>query len=139
MKRIEVAVGIVFDQENRVLVGQRTVKDQYFEKWEFPGGKLEADESAEAALIREFKEEVGIEILSIEYLMQLDHDYPDRQVSLNVYTINHYQGEIKAMEGQALRWVSSPELNDLDFLTGNQAIVEALRGRLNLPSCIKNG
>ena len=127
MERIKVAVGIVFDRENRVLVGQRTVKDQYFEKWEFPGGKLEANETAEAALFREFKEEIGIEVLSCEYLLQVDHDYPDRQVSLYVYTISDYQGDIQAVEGQALKSVSLADLNNLDFLQGNQAILEVLK------------
>ena len=129
MPRIQVAVGIVFDQQNRVLVGQRTVADQYFEKWEFPGGKLEAGESATAALAREFKEEVGIEVLSIEYLMQVEHDYPDRQVSLTVYTISEYQGQVQAMEGQALQWVSIGELDSLNFLKGNQAIIDVLKLR----------
>ena len=127
MERIKVAVGIVFDREHRVLVGQRTVKDQYFEKWEFPGGKLEANETAEAALFREFKEEIGIEVLSCEYLLQVDHDYPDRQVSLYVYIISDYQGDIQPMEGQALKSVSLADLQNLDFLQGNKAIIEVLK------------
>jgi len=130
VKRIEVAVGIVFDEKNRVLVGQRTVKDQYFEKWEFPGGKLESHESAEDALIREFKEEVGIDVFSPKYLMQVDHDYPDRQVSLTVFTISDYRGQVKALEGQALRWVSLAELGGMNFLQGNQAIIDALKKRV---------
>ena len=130
MERIQVAVGIVFDKDNRVLVGQRTVKDDYFQKWEFPGGKLEAGESAEAALVREFKEEVGIEVLSSEYLMQVDHDYPDRQVSLHVYTVDEHQDSVKPMEGQALQWVNLAELSQLNFLQGNREIIEALMLRV---------
>jgi len=127
MKRIEVAVGIVFDQTGRVLVGQRTVKDQYFKKWEFPGGKLEEGESVIDALGREFKEEVGIQVLSSEYLLQVDHDYPDRQVRLYIYTIKDYQNQVIAQEGQALKWVNIAELESLDFLQGNQAIIDALK------------
>lgn len=129
MKRIQVAVGIVFDKDKRVLVGQRTVRDDYFGKWEFPGGKLEEGESPEAALIREFKEEVGIEVLATKYLMQVDHDYSDRQVSLHVYTVDNYEGRVKAMEGQALEWVNLAELNSLNFLKGNQVIIETLLRR----------
>jgi len=128
-KRIEVAVGIVYDDAGRVLVGQRTVEDLYFQKWEFPGGKLEANESAEMALQREFKEEVGIVVLSSSELMKLDHDYPDRHVRLHVQIIEEYAGSVRALEGQALQWVSVEELNNLDFLKGNQRIIDALLTR----------
>ena len=127
MKRIEVAVGIVFDQHGCVLVGQRTVKDQYFAKWEFPGGKLEAGESVNGALAREFKEEVGIEVLASDFLLEVNHDYPDRQVCLHVHTIRRYAGQVSTMEGQALKWVSVNELDELDFLQGNHAIINALK------------
>lgn len=126
MKRIEVAVGIVFNDRSQVLVGQRTVKDLYFEKWEFPGGKLELGETVAQALRREFKEEIGIDVLASEHLLDLEHDYPDRQVRLHIHTITDYSGQVRGLEGQALQWVAIDELNQLDFLAGNQAIIEAL-------------
>ncbi len=126
MKRIEVAVGVVYNQHNQVLVGQRVVKDLYFEKWEFPGGKLEADETVEAALAREFLEETGIQVTSSEPLMLVEHDYPDRHVRLHVHTIREFNGEVSALEGQQLKWVSLEELNGLDFLQGNQVILDRL-------------
>ena len=126
MKRIEVAVGVLFDANGRVLIGQRTVKDSYFQKWEFPGGKLEQGESAKEALAREFSEEVGIQVTHSEDLMLLEHDYPDRHVRLHVQLINQFDGEIVAMEGQALKWVDLELLESIDFLQGNQAIVEKL-------------
>ena len=127
MKRIEVAVGILFDDAGRVLVGQRVVQDLYFQKWEFPGGKLEKGETAAAALAREFQEEVGISIGVSEPLMQLNHDYSDRHVRLHIRTIREYRGQVKSMEGQALKWVALEELDDLDFLQGNTAIIEKLK------------
>ena len=127
MKRIQVAVGVVFSPNGEVLVGQRVVRDMYFAKWEFPGGKLEAGESVESALKREFAEEVGIAIQHSEPLLLLDHDYPDRQVRLHVHIVQRYHGEVQALEGQALKWVALPELDDLDFLQGNQPIIDALK------------
>ena len=124
--RIEVAVGIVFDAQQQVLIGQRTTPDQYFEKWEFPGGKLEAQEAPQHALVREFKEEVGINITQSQPLMVLEHDYPDRQVRLHVFVVRDYTGKVQSREGQALQWVSVEQLNQLDFLQGNQAIIDAL-------------
>lgn len=127
MKRIEVAVGVLFNSTGQVLIGQRIVKDNYYQKWEFPGGKLEAGETAEQALIREFSEEVGIQISQCEDLMLLEHDYPDRQVRLYVQVIKQYTGDVSGMEGQALKWVALDELSGIDFLSGNAPIVEKLK------------
>ena len=126
MKRIEVAVGIVFNNKQQVLVGQRVVKDQYYKKWEFPGGKLEQNESAEDALIRELKEELSIDVKNFSDLMLVDHDYPDRQVRLHVFIVDRYSNEIHAAEGQAIRWNELDQLNSLDFLQGNDVIIDRL-------------
>ena len=126
MKRIEVAVGVLFNSQGEVLIGQRIVQDNYYQKWEFPGGKLEEGESPQTALAREFSEEIGIEVSSSEDFMVLEHDYPDRHVKLYVQLIKDYLGEVSAMEGQALKWVQLKELADIDFLKGNQEITQAL-------------
>ena len=126
MKRIKVAVGIIFNTHGQVLIGQRTVKDAYFQKWEFPGGKLEHGESVQLALSRELKEELGIEVLVSEEYMTLKHDYPDRHVHLSVCLIKEFSGDVVGQEGQALRWVAPEELLNLDFLKGNQAIIKKL-------------
>ena len=126
MKRIEVAVGVLFNSQGKVLIGQRIVQDNYYQKWEFPGGKLEEGESPQMALAREFSEEISIEILSSEDFMVLEHDYPDRHVKLYVQLIKDYLGDVSAMEGQALKWVQLKELADIDFLKGNQEIIQAL-------------
>lgn len=125
-ERLQVAVGILRDQQGRVLVGQRVVRDQYFAKWEFPGGKIEPGESVERALHREFIEEVGVEIYASTPLIELEHDYPDRKVRLYVRHIEDYQGEARGLESQALKWVELNELKTLDFLQGNQPIIELL-------------
>ena len=125
--RIDVAVGIVFDSEGRVLVGQRVVKDRYYGKWEFPGGKLEKDESVHQALKREFKEEVGLELGESQEFMLIEHDYPDRLVRLFVRTVDSFSGEARSLEGQALRWVAIEELTKLDFLQGNQEMINELQ------------
>jgi len=124
--RIQVAVGIVFDSKQQVLVGQRVVKDRYFAKWEFPGGKLEVGESVEQALKREFREEAGIELGDSEPFMQIDHDYPDRQVRLYVRTVKEFEGQVQSLEGQALKWVSISVLPEIDFLQGNKVMIDKL-------------
>ena len=126
MKRIEVAVGIVRDEQQRVLVGQRVVRDQYYQKWEFPGGKLESGETAVTALNRELGEELGIQVLETKPLITLDHDYPDRHVRLKVFAVTVYSGVVAGREGQALQWLAVDDLAELDFLQGNQPIIEQL-------------
>lgn len=127
LKRIEVAVGVVVNSSRQVLVGQRTVKDDYFEKWEFPGGKLERDESPKTALKRELEEETGLQVVSSEEMLVLEHDYPDRHVKLYVYLVTEFCGKANGREGQQLRWVSADELNQLDFLAGNRVITQQVQ------------
>ena len=127
MKRIEVAVGDVYNAQGLVLVGQRVVKDQYFNKWEFPGGKLEQGESPEEALKREFLEETALELLESKELMTVEHDYPDRHVRLHVHTVHSFKGHVCELEGQALKWVTVTDLESLDFLAGNQVILDRLK------------
>jgi 8-oxo-dGTP diphosphatase len=130
VKRIQVAVGLLIDEHGRVLVNQRTVKDQYFAKWEFPGGKLEIDESANVALKRELSEELGIEVLDSEQVLYLEFDYPDRQVSLYIQKVIEYLGVPYGREQQTIRWVEISELDQLDLLDGNKSIVEFLKSEL---------
>lgn len=128
MKRIEVAVGIIFNTLGEVLVGQRIVADQYLGKWEFPGGKIEHGESVTQALHRELGEELDIEVQISEDFMTLEHNYPDRNVRLSIQTVKQYTGEPKGAEGQALQWCKLAELEQLDFLSGNQPIIDKLIG-----------
>ena len=125
-KRIEVAVGVL-QQGDRVLVGQRLVEDRYFQKWEFPGGKLEKNETPTDALTRELSEELGIEVIHSRPLIQLDHDYPDRRVRLYIYLVDNFEGEPQGVEGQSIKWVDLKDLTELDFLEANQPIFNALR------------
>jgi len=85
-----------------------------------------SEETVESALAREFLEETGIQVISSEPLMIVEHDYPDRHVRLHVHTITEFEGEVSALEGQQLKWISLEELNDLDFLQGNQVILDRL-------------
>ncbi len=124
MSRIEVAVGVI-RRGDKLLVGQRLVKDLYYQKWEFPGGKLEQGESAKSALKRELFEELAIDVELCKPLIQLDHDYVDRQVRLHVFEVLSFKGEPQGKEGQAIKWVLHNECLSLDFLEANQPIVNA--------------
>ena len=121
---IPVAVGIARDPMGRLLVGQRPARKEYPGKWEFPGGKLEPGESVFKALAREFHEELGLEITRAEPAFVVRHRYPDRSVELNVWRVIDCRGKATGREGQIVCWATPRELAGLDFLDGNQTIVE---------------
>ena len=123
---VPVAVGISRDQLGQLLVGQRPACKVYPGKWEFPGGKLEPGETAFNALVREFREELGLEITRAEPAFVVRHRYPDRSVELNVLRVIDYRGKATGREGQVVRWVAPWDLSSLDFLDGNQMIVERI-------------
>ena len=125
---IPVAVGIARDPMGRLLVGQRPACKDYPGKWEFPGGKLESGESVYKALVREFREELGLEITRAEPAFVVRHHYPDRSVELNVWRVIDFFGKATGLEDQVVCWVAPRELAGLDFLDGNQTLVERVIG-----------
>ena len=125
---IPVAVGIARDPMGRLLVGQRPACKDYPGKWEFPGGKLEPGESVYKALVREFREELGLEITRAEPAFVVRHHYPDRSVELNVWRVINFLGKATGLEDQVVCWVAPRELAGLDFLDGNQTLVERVIG-----------
>ena len=125
-ERIAVAVGLVFDPDRKILIGQRTKSDAYEGKWEFPGGKIELSETADEALIRELREEIGISVSQTVHFMTFKYDYPDRKVLLNFRLVQNYEGEPTAREQQELRWVELSQLNDFDMLAASFPVIDAL-------------
>lgn len=124
---MHVAVGVVRDGDGNILLTQRAKHAHQGGLWEFPGGKLEADESVLQALQRELFEEVGIGVQSARPLIKINHRYPDLHVLLDVWQINEFTGAAQACEGQAMRWVSPRDLNQFSFPAANAAIVTAAR------------
>jgi len=101
---IDVAVGILMKPNGDVLLAQRPVGKPYAGYWEFPGGKVEAGESIFAALQREFREELGLEIGSAEAWCGVEHVYPHAHVRLHFYISRDWRGEPQSLEEQAFAW-----------------------------------
>lgn len=127
MKRVHVAAAVIRANDGRILIARRADNQHQGGLWEFPGGKVEAGEAVEIALARELQEELGIVVTQARPLIKVRHDYPDKQVLLDVWEVNGFTGEPHGAEGQPLAWVSARELAQYEFPAANQPIVAAAR------------
>lgn len=123
---IDVAAGVLTDDHGRVLIAQRPAGKHQAGWWEFPGGKINAAESAYDGLVRELAEELGITVHAACELLSYTHEYPERSVTLHVFVIEHYSGQPHGLEDQALRWELVDALMEAGLLPADIPIVEAL-------------
>ncbi|MFK8047704.1 MAG: 8-oxo-dGTP diphosphatase MutT [Halioglobus sp.] len=126
MTVVHVAVGVILDSRNRVLIAKRSKESHQGGLWEFPGGKVEAGESVQNALERELHEELGIHIGHATPLTVVSHDYGDKSVCLDVWLVAEFTGTATGCEGQPLLWVGMGELGAYDFPEANASIVDAV-------------
>ena len=123
--RVHVAAAAIFDDQGRVLISQRPAHVHQGGLWEFPGGKLEAGETAVNALCREIYEELGITVQAARPLIRIKHDYPDKAVLLDVWRVDDFAGKPAGCEGQAIEWVVVDNLRDYLFPVANIPIIMA--------------
>ena len=123
---IHVAVGVLRRADGAVFAAQRLPGRHLGGQWEFPGGKLEPGETARAALERELREEVGVEVLDARPLIRFPCEYPDRRVRLEVFEVSAWRGRPHGREGQAIDWVVPGDLKRLDLVAGAVPIVAAI-------------
>jgi len=124
-KIVHVAVGVII-REQQYFLTKRLENAHQGGKWEFPGGKVEKGETVAQALYRELQEEIAIDTLSCYPLIEINHDYGDKRVLLDVYVVDNFQQEPIAQEGQESAWFTLKELVNLDFPAANKAIVDKL-------------
>lgn len=105
---LKVAAAVLIRSDKQFLLTQRPEGKSYAGYWEFPGGKLEEGESVEQALVRELREELGIEVTQCQYWRTLEYDYPHAFVQLHFCTVTAWDGEPQGCEGQALIWQVLP-------------------------------
>jgi len=129
MKKINVAVAVIINNDKQILIAKRHDHLHQGGKWEFPGGKVEENESTKDALIREIKEEVGIEIKEASPLTILDYDYGDKFVSLDVWIVTEFIGNATGVEEQEIRWENVLNLANYTFPDANQPIIDILLKR----------
>ena len=124
---MQVAAGILRNAAGEVLISERIEAGPFHGLWEFPGGKIADGETAELALRRELREELGIDVLVHEHFQSISHRYADRTVELEFFIVADWQGEPAGLEGQRLRWVDIARLDTDELLPADAPLVASLR------------
>jgi len=125
---ILVAAVALVDLDGRVLLQQRPEGRSMAGLWEFPGGKVEAGETPEACLIRELKEELGIDVTAacLAPFTFASHAYPDFHLLMPLYLCRRWQGTPRAREAQALKWLRPAQLAELPMPPADRPLVAML-------------
>jgi 8-oxo-dGTP diphosphatase len=116
----------VLERDGKVLAARRKKGSHLEGHWEFPGGKIEPDESPEECLVRELAEEIGVRVRSRGILEVVFHRYPEKNVLLLFYRCDLLGGEPRAIECDEVRWVASEDLTSLDWAPADIPFVRRL-------------
>lgn len=127
MKTIKVVAGVVRNGSKFLCVQRGPHKFPYIsEKWEFPGGKLEEGESSEAALKRELKEELELDVFNLSYLITVDHTYPDFRIIMETFLCDSTSVDFVLNEHKTGLWLSPDQMTNVDWAAADVPIVNAL-------------
>jgi 8-oxo-dGTP diphosphatase len=128
LKLLLVVAAALIDADDRVLIAQRPKGKQLADLWEFPGGKIDAGERPEEALIRELAEELGIAVKQacLAPLTFASHAYADFHLLMPLYVCRRWEGFVSAREGQALKWVKARDLRAYPMPPADEPLIAPL-------------
>ncbi|GBF53310.1 mutator MutT protein [Microcystis sp. 0824] len=127
----QIGVAVIRDDQDLILIDRRLAKGLLGGFWEFPGGKIEGNETVQECIKREILEEIGIDIAVDSHLITIDHTYSHFRVNLQVYNCRYLSGQARAIECEEIRWVTIQELDNYTFPAANQEIIRALKDMVN--------
>ena len=132
MKTIKVVAAVICDSLENTTKVFATARGygEFKGKWEFPGGKLEAGETSQQALIREIQEELDVKIEVGELIDTIEYDYPTFHLSMECFLCVVVDGEIILKEAEAAKWLDKYELYSVDWLPADIALIEKLQNSL---------
>src|SRR5664280_3138207 len=129
-KCIEVSAALIF-HHGKLLIAQRQAASHLGGLWEFPGGKREADETFEECLVREIREELGVDISVGELFEEVTHAYPEKSVQLKFFICQLLAGEPQPLECAAVKWIGKTELAVFDFPAADAQLLGKLKVSLD--------
>lgn len=125
MKTINVVAAIIKDGD-KMFATQRGY-GEFKDGWEFPGGKIEENETAEEALIREIKEELNITIKIEQYFDSVEYDYPNFHLSMKCYICSIVEGELILLEHESAKWLHKDDIDSVDWLPADLSLIAKLK------------
>ncbi|HEX7618711.1 MAG TPA: 8-oxo-dGTP diphosphatase MutT [Verrucomicrobiae bacterium] len=125
-RSVEVSAALIF-HHGKLLITQRHAKSHLGGLWEFPGGKREPNETFEQCLVRELREELGIEVEVGELFEEISHAYPEKTVRLKFFVCRLKSGRPRTLDCAAFRWVEKAKLADFEFPAADARLLEKLR------------
>ena len=123
-KSIEVVAAVIFDEQGRIFATQRGY-GEWKDWWEFPGGKMEAGESREQALLREIREELDTEIEVGELMKTIDYDYPNFHLTMHCFRCR-LMGGVTLKEHEAAKWLAPSELSSVRWLPADEDFIKEI-------------
>lgn len=125
-KPLEVVAALVW-REDKFLICQRPANKARSLLWEFVGGKVEAGETKERALVRECNEELAITVKPHGIFTEVTHEYPDVTVHLTLFNCSILQGEPQLLEHNSMQWITPAEISDYDFCPADEEILKKIQ------------
>lgn len=129
MKQIRVVAAVIRSADEKgipvILATQRGYGD-WKDSWEFPGGKIEASESPEEALVREIREELEADISVDRYLTTVEYDYPAFHLSMDCFWCSLKEGHVRLLEHEAAKWLPFAQLREVGWLPADILVVDAI-------------
>ena len=124
---IDVVAAIIKNENNQLLIAQRNLKKSQGGLWEFPGGKIEKDETMEQAIIREIKEELDMNIKYDSYYDEIIYKYPDKTIILIALKCTMVQDKYNVLEHENIKWININELDNHNFAPADKYFVERIK------------
>ncbi|MGF1541150.1 MAG: 8-oxo-dGTP diphosphatase MutT [Pleurocapsa sp.] len=125
----QIGVAVISNQQGFILIDRRKPQGEMGGLWEFPGGKIEANETVEECIAREIREELAIEVAVGDRLIEINHTYNTFKVTLFVHSCQYVSGQPQPIECEEIRWVNLKELSNYQFPQANSQIIHTLQAR----------
>lgn len=126
---INVVAGIIRNKDNKILIAQRNMKKSQGGLWEFPGGKIENDETMEEAIVREIKEELDMDIVFESYFDEKKYIYPEKEINLIALNCRIVGEKYNVLEHEKVEWITVEEFDNFEFAPADVYFVNKLKNK----------